>query len=96
MSKIVAYNGNTKLGEISGGSTMTTAQQAVLNSGITAEKVSTYDGYATTLSSKAGKADIKDTTITVDVYGTPQTFTLNQASAKTITITEPVMEVERI
>lgn len=96
MSRIVVYNGNTKLGELSSGSTMNPTQQSAINSGITADKVATYDGYATTLASKADKGDVKDTTITISVYGTPQTFTLNQATAKTITIAEPVMEVERI
>ena len=38
--------------------TLTTAQLAAANSGITSAKVATYDGYATTISAKANSADL--------------------------------------
>ena len=38
--------------------TLTAAQQNAVNSGITADKVSTYDGYAAQISAKANAADL--------------------------------------
>lgn len=63
--------------------TLTTAQLAAANSGITQAKVSTYDGYAATISSKANTADLATVATSgkyTDLSGTPTIPTVNNAT----------------
>ena len=59
-SDLANYATNTALTSGLAGkqNTLTTAQQAAVDSGITAGKVSTYDGYAAQISAKANAADL--------------------------------------
>lgn len=63
--------------------TLTTAQLAAANSGITAAKVTTYDGYAATISNKANTADLATVATSgkySDLSGTPTIPTVNNAT----------------
>lgn len=63
--------------------TLTTAQLAAANSGITAAKVATYDGYAATIANKANSADLATVATSgkySDLSGTPTIPTVNNAT----------------
>jgi len=59
---------------------LTTAQLAAVNSGITAAKVTTYDGYATTIASKA------DAATTLSGYGITDAYTKTEVDAKVASV----------
>lgn len=63
--------------------TLTTAQLAAANSGITSAKVATYDGYATTIAAKANSADLATVATTgsyTDLTDKPTIPTVNDAT----------------
>ena len=61
--------------------TLTTAQLAAVNSGITSGKITTYDGYATTIANKADKAT------TLAGYGITDAYTKTQSDNTYLTQT---------
>ncbi|MBR2342548.1 MAG: hypothetical protein IKA73_03760 [Alphaproteobacteria bacterium] len=62
--------------------TLTTAQQNAVNSGITADKVSTYDGYAAQIAGKQAAGDYAtNTALTTGLSGKQDTLTAAQQNA---------------